>query len=169
MPRVCTTKIYCMTVWCITRKLSLLYGKYNINHKFRYLPEIGISFSSASVVDEQSRERRGDHASDAAVYPLHAVVGLLLSHDGYHRTFEHRERCAADNANEYSHLHRKIRYYRCKDIDKCRVSRSPSDAELGRPGSLAGDLGKRLAIIEDFGCVYKIKVLIVITTNLFLF
>lgn len=68
------------------------------------LPEVSVSLAPTGIVYEHAGERRRDHAADTAVHPLEAVVGTLVAHDGNHRALEHRERSAADDADEHTHL-----------------------------------------------------------------
>lgn len=77
-------------------------------------PKVSVSFPAAGVVYEHAGEWGRDHPSDAAVHPLQPIVRALLAHDRDHRALEHRERCAADYADEYSDLevlHKSFLYF----------------------------------------------------------
>lgn len=71
-------------------------------------PKVSVSLSAADIVDEHAGEWRADHATQAAVHALQAVVGALLAHYRDHRALEHRERGPADDADEYTHLPNKL-------------------------------------------------------------
>lgn len=73
---------------------------FNLDIKLR-LPEVGVAFASARVVDQKAGEGRADHAADGGVDPLQPIVRVLLPQDRDYRALEHGEGRPSDHAYEH--------------------------------------------------------------------